>query len=215
MQTIDTHGISNLLPLNGDSGWYWGSDYAQGDLYEAEELYRDHHPVTCNRLVFVHYPDGRVIEPIQGRAGQYFGRPIFHDGNIQILLTDFPRSLIQIVQYDDAAARVIPVAALPLAQVQDCYNLLLHSSPLMLTRQANDKTFQILWPEQVAFAIEETETFLARQGDRLYFCRWYELPDTQDYREETVVRHYPDGTVLDVIPGTWMELPDGQVWILR
>ena len=215
MKTIDTHGISNLLPLNGDSCWYWGSDYAQGDLYEAEELYRDHHPVTCNRLVFVHYPDGRVIEPIQGRAGQYFGRPIFHDGNIQILLTDFPRSLIQIVQYDDAAARGIPVAALPLAQVQDCYNLLLHSSPLMLTRQANDKTFQILWPEQVAFAIEETETFLARQGDRLYFCRWYELPDTQDYREETVVRHYPDGTVLDVIPGTWMELPDGQVWILR
>ena len=133
----------------------------------------------------------------------------------KILLTDFPRSLIQIVRYDDAAARVIPVAALPLAQVQDCYNLLLHSSPLMLTRQANDKTFQILWPEQVAFAIEETETFLARQGDRLYFCRWYELPDTQDYREETVVRHYPDGTVLDVIPGTWMELPDGQVWILR
>lgn len=37
MKEIETHGILDLQPLWG-SPWYWGTDYAGGDLYEAEEL---------------------------------------------------------------------------------------------------------------------------------------------------------------------------------
>lgn len=79
---IDTHGINCIEPVPGSRGpeWYWGSDFASGDLYEAEELFRGRHPVRGNRLVFVRCPEGRVVEPIAGREGRYFGRPIFWDG---------------------------------------------------------------------------------------------------------------------------------------
>ena len=51
-----------------------------------------------------------------------------------------------------------------------------------------------------------------REGDRLYFCRWVEDPE---YREEMVVRSFPTGEVLEVLPGTMWEMPDGQKWILQ
>lgn len=215
MKIIDTQGIGYIEPLDGSIEWYWGSDYAQGDLYEAEELYRDHHAVNCNRLVFVHYPDGRVAEPIKGREGQYFGRPISYDGKIQILLADFPKSLLCIFQYDDSADQVSLTVSLPLTEVEDCYNLLLRQSPFMLTRQARDGKLQIIWPEKIEFGIDESESFFERKGDKLYFCRWYEHPDGQDDREEIVVRKYPTGEVLEVIPGAWKDMPDGEVWVLR
>ena len=82
----------------------------------------------------------------------------------------------------------------------------------MLVRQANDEKFQIIWPETVEFDIGETETFVERKGDQLYFCRWYEDPD---YREEVVVRKYPAGEIAEVIPGSWTAMPNGQVWILQ
>ena len=212
MKKIITRGITYIEPLDDSCEWYWGSDYAKGDLYEAEELYRDHHPVTCNRLVFVHYPDGRVVEPIVGKEGQYFGRPIFYDGKIQILLADFPKSSLHILQYDDAAGQLAQTVSLPLTEVEDCYNLLLRKAPLMLTRAANDGKLQFIWPEKAELAIEETESFYERKGDQLYFCRWYEDPD---YREEIVIRKYPTGEILEVIPGAWKEMPDGQIWVLQ
>lgn len=212
MKKIAAYGITYIEPLDGSCEWYWGTDYTHGDLYEAEELYQDHHPVNCNQLVFVHYPDGCVVEPIKGKAGQYFGRPISYAGKIQILLADFPKSLLQILEYDDTLKQVSETVSLPLAMVEDCYNLLLRQSPLMLTRQANSGMFQIIWPEKVEFGIGEAESFCMRKSDKMYFCRWNEEPD---YREEVVIRKYPAGEIIEIIPGSWTKMPDGQIWILQ
>lgn len=212
MKTIPTHGISYIEPLSGSREWYWGTDYATGDLYEAEEVYRDGRPVTSNRLVFVHFPDGRLVEPILAKEGQYLGRPIFYEGKIQILLADFSKGSLHIYQYDDATGQIAEAVSLPLSAVEDCYNLLLRQSPLMLTRQGNDGRFEMVWPERASFDIGESESFYERRDGKLYFIRWREDPD---YREEIVVRKYPTGEILETIPGTWMEMPDGQVWVLR
>ena len=73
----------------------------------------------------------------------------------------------------------------------------------MLTRQGNDGKFQLLWPDRAEFPLEDNGAFLGRGEDgRLYFSRWFEEPDGSDYREEVVVRRYPAGEVLEVIPGT-------------
>ena len=85
----------------------------------------------------------------------------------------------------------------------------------MLTRQANDGRFQILWPEKVDFAIGERESLICRKGDTLYFSQWHEGPEGQDYREEVLARRYPTGEVREVIPGAWQGMPDGQVWLSR
>lgn len=212
MKKICTYGIPYIEPLNGSGGWYWGSDYTHGDLYEAEELFRDNHPVRCSRLVFVHAPDGRVMEPVKGREGQYFGRPAFCDGKIQILLIDFQEERIRILQYVDAAEQIALRCELPLSVVRDCYNLNIDQAPVMLTRQGGDGSFQILWPEKAEFKIGENESFFYRDGDKLYFNRWLEDPV---YREEVIIRSFPSGEIQECFPGTLWELPDGQKWILQ
>lgn len=207
VKNIPTSGISYLEPLTGRPGWYWGMDYTHGDLYEAEELYRDGHRIRHSRLILVRRETGEVIEPVKAKPGQYFGAPVFSDGRPVLLLVDFPAEEIRVLAYD---GDIKPIVTLPLSAVPDCYNLMLHRSPLCLTRQTGD-AFQIVWPEQVSFPIAAQETFCFRAGERLYFSKWFEDPD---YREELVVRDLT-GAVLAQRPGTAQTMPDGQLWTLE
>ena len=212
MKRIETQGITYIEPLDGSRAeWYWGMDYTSGDLYEAEELFRDGHPVNRNKLIFVHYPDGRAVQPIAAKQGQYFGRPIFYQGKITILLVDFPAGQIRILQYDDAPGQVSMLVEIPLSTVEDCYNLMLKTEPLMLTREGKDDKFQIIWPESVAFQTDGRGAFLFRSQENLYFSSWEENPE---YWEETLVRNMRTGEIIERISGTLMFMPDGQKWIL-
>ena len=211
MKRIITNGITNLEPLPGSSEWYWGTDYASNDLYEAEELFRSGHPIDKNRLVLVHCPEGTVYEPVCTKPGQYLGRPVYHDGRVVLLLVDFPKEEIRILTFHEAQETTEPLAVLPLSIVADCYNLMLEASPLMLTRSAHDNQFQIIWPERRDFAIEDHEFFEFLEENRLYTSVWYEDPD---YREEVLWRDYNTGEVLERIPGNFRRMPDGQNWLL-
>ena len=211
MKRIITNGITDLELLAGSSEWYWGTDYASGDLYEAEELFRSGHPIDKNRLVLIHCPEGTVYEPVCTKSGQYLGRPVYHDGQVVLLLVDFPQEEIHILIFRETDGTTEPLAVLPLSIVEDCYNLMLEASPLMLTRSAHDNKFQILWPERRDFAIEDHEIFEFLEGNRLYTSVWYEDPD---YREELLVRDYDTGELLERIPGSLRSMPDGQNWLL-
>ena len=211
MKRIITNGITNLESLDGSSEWYWGADYASNDLYEAEELFRSGHAVDKNRLILIHRLEGKVYEPVCTKPGQYLGKPVYHNGQIVLLLVDFPKEEIRILIFREAEGTTEPLAVLPLSIVEDCYNLMLEASPLMLTRSAHDNKFQILWPERRDFAIEDHEFFEFLDGNRLYTSVWYEDPD---YREEVLVRDYDTGEVLERIPGSLRSMPDGQNWLL-
>lgn len=211
MKRIETQGITYIEPLDGSCEWYWGTDYTSGDLYEAEELFHDGHPVNQNKLIFVRYPEGRAVQPIRAEQGQYFGRPIFYQGKITILMVDFPAGVIHIKQFDDVLDQISTLVEIPLSVVEDCYNLMLKTAPLMLTRQGHDSRFQIIWPERVTFAIGERESFAFRDGEKLYFSAWQEDPE---YQEETIVRNMRTGEIIDRIPGSLVMMPDGQKWIL-
>ena len=210
IKKIETGGIGYVEPLCGSREWYWGTDCTSGDLYEAEELYVSGHRIDRNRIILVHYPDGRVVEPVRAREGQYFGRPGY-DGHCPIiLLADFPAGELRLLRYDDENGSTVPAAVIKREEIKDCYNLMPHMSPLMLTRQETER-FEIIWPERAGFAIHAAETFCFREGNRLYFSRWFEDPD---YREEVVVRRFPDGKILDSFPGSLSEMPDGSRWLL-
>ena len=211
MKRIITNGIVNLEPLEGSSEWYWGADYASNDLYEAEELFRSGHAIDKNRLILIHRLDGTVYEPVCTKPGQYLGKPVYHNGQIVLLLVDFPKKEIRILIFHAAEGTTEALAVLPLSIVADCYNLMLEASPLMLTRSAHDNQFQILWPERRDFAIEDHEIFEFLEGNRLYTSVWYEDPD---YREELLVRDYHTGELLERIPGNFRRMPDGQKWLL-
>ena len=213
MKSVDLDGSKNLqLVRGGTDEWYWSMDYTSGDLYEAEELFQMKHKVECNRLYLIHYPDGRVYGPIPRAKGRYLGEPVYDHGAIAILMVDFAERMIHILRFDPASGETTETARLPLSSVKDCYNLLLHTSPLMLTRQANDNIFEIIWPERVRFPIGDTESFNFREGGKLYFTAWYEDPE---YREETVVRALRTGEILERFPGDIRIMPNGDKWHLK
>ena len=210
VKRIPTGGIGYLHPLTGSPDWYWGTDHTHGDLYEAEELWQNGRPIRQNRLILVRRETGEVLEPIRAKPGQYFGQPGFADGRPLLLLADFPAGEIRLLACSAEADTVEPIVTLPRSAVKNCYNLMPHFSPLCLTRQTAD-AFEIVWPERVSFPIAPQETFCFRDGERLYFERWYEDPD---YRTEVVVRDL-DGNILDQRPGAAQQMPDGQLWTLE
>ena len=212
---METQGIYCLKPLKGSGEWYWGMDHTGGDLYEAEELFSDDHPVCQNRLIFVHYPDGEDVQPVTAKQGQYLGRPVYYNGKIVLLLADFPQKKIKILLYDAKPEELTVLTELPRSVVKDCCNLMLEISPLMLTRRGNDGKFQILWPEHMEFEIGDRESFLCRMGERLYFSNWYEEPECQEEIEEIIVRRLNTGELIKKIPGCFMDMPDGQIWVLE
>lgn len=215
MKVIKTNGITDMVEIPGSDGWACGLDSGSPDLYEAEELFRDGHAICCNRMVLLHAPEGRALEPIPCRKGQYFSNAVFYEGQIYILLVDFPGEHIKIHSFDVVTEVVKLVTALPLSSVEDCYNLLLHTAPVMLTRSKSD-VFQIIWPERVDLHVGLRESFDFREGDWLYFSRWNEDSDRDpEYWDEAVIRSYPTGEILEVLPGAIWDLTDGQHWLLQ
>lgn len=211
MKRIITNGITNLEPLAGSSEWYWGTDYASGDLHEAEDAFRSGHPIRKNQLLLVHSPEGKVYEPVSPGAGQYLGRPAYHDGQVVLLLVDFPKGEIHILAFHQTNGTTQQLAVLPLSIADDCCNLMLETSPLMLIRSGHNNRIQLLWPERRDFAVEENEYFAFLDENRLYTTVWYE---DSDYREELLVRDYDTGELLERIPGSLRQMPDGQKWLL-
>ena len=63
--------------------------------------------------------------------------------------------------------------------------------------------------------MEEHESFLFREEDKLYFSVWYEEEETDEYFEEISIREYPTGRLLEKVDGAIMTMPDGQKWIVR
>ena len=209
---IKTNGIGWLRDFEGTDAWYWGTDYTDGDLYEAEELFLDGHRINKNRLIFVSYPEGNVYEPVKARKGQYFGNAAFYEDSIFFLLADFNERELLIYKYVPGALEASVYERLSLDRVKNCYNLMLEISPLTLTRQGDEGRFQVVWPDKGDFEIEPSESFDMRDGDRLIFSKWFEDPD---YREEIVVRKYPSGQVIKQFKGSLKHMPDGQKWILE
>lgn len=213
MKEINLHGITNLEPVRGGTdSWYWSTDYIHGDLYEAEVLFCDGHKIECNMLYLLQYPEGKIYEPIPKVTGQYIGYPIYDHGDIMLPVVHFVDEVIRILRFSPQRRKTEEIAQIPLSGVKDCYNLMLHTSPLMLGRQSNDNYFEIIWPERLCFSIEARETFNFRDGDKLYFTVWHEEPN---YWDETIVRSLHDGSILDRYPGDIHIMPNGDKWLIR
>lgn len=212
MKTVDIGRISSIEPLIGTNEWYRATDYIHGDLYEAEELFRNGHSISCNRLYLIHYPDGTVYEPILPVAEHYLGYPVYDNGTVVLLSVDFSGGTIHILRFYPESKELVDVAKIPLSAVENCYNLILYTEPLSLMRQPNDNTFEIVWPERVRFSVEDNETLIFRDGDKLYFNIWYDDPV---YHEETVIRDLYSGRVCDRFSGNIQILPNGEKWLVK
>ena len=218
MKTIETGNITHIESLAGSEGaWYYGISYEHGDLYEAEEIFRSGGEVKGRDLILLRYPDGMVFRPLPKALGHYAGEPVFLEGKIYLLDVDFRQALIKILSFDCLSYETTVTAELPLDTVKDCYNLGLDTAPLTLTRQCvGQNEFEIIWPEKSGFYMDSHESFFLRDGDRLFFSRWYEEGEGSDYRywEETVIRN-TDGKIIEVLSGDVRLMPNGDIWHLK
>ncbi len=213
MKQINVHGMTCLDPIRGSGdSWFFATNYLNGDLYEAEEIFNQGKEVVSNRLLLVQYPKGIVYEPLRPAENNYFGSPIYDNGAIILLNVHFSERKIRIARFDLNTKETSVLTELPLSAVDDCFNLMLHKSPLMLTRQSAENHFEIIWPEQVEFKIHPRESFDHREKDKLYFSMWYQDPD---YREEIVVRSLHDGQMIEKYSGSMKEMPNGEWWHLK
>ena len=212
MKKIDIQGMINFIELDGSDEWYWAMDHTGGDLYEAEELFKSGHEISCNKLVFVKYPSGEVFEPINPERGQYFGRPIYYENEIVILLVNFIEGKIKIISYKNDFKVSNIIAIIPLSEVTDCYNLRLEKSPLILIRSGYDNMFDMIYPEKIKFPITSHEGFEYIAKDKVYFGTWYEDPD---YREEVIVRDIVTGEIIETFKGSIRIMPNGDKWLLN
>lgn len=218
MRTIETGGISFIDPVPGAANeWYYGIGREHGDLFEAEEIFKNGYPIKGRKLCLIHYPDGAVYFPVPKTAGCYCEKPVFFENGIFILNVDFPKGSIQIVRFDCEDHTASIHAELPLSTVEDCYNLSLQVTPLTLTRQCViDNDFEIVWPERAAFKMDDHDSFFLRDGDKLFFNRWHEEGEDDDYKywEETIVRDL-QGNEVETLPGDVMLMPNGEIWHLK
>lgn len=225
MKTIKTNGIYYLESVGVGSNWYWGEDYSSGDLYEAEELYKDQKPIKRNRLILVRCPEGDVIEPIDLKEGQYIGRPsLYYEHKVYVVMVDFNAQQIHLLAFDPdeilAGGDVKTLDILPLSYVEDCYNLLLKGAPVVLTRQSSEQYFQMIWSLEdgrmdIGFQMEDRESFSHRDGNKLYFTSWWEKEEPEyEYHEEVIVRNL-QGEILERFDGGIQEIRPGEYYILQ
>ena len=189
MKYLKINGLTDVYPetVEGTDEWYY-CKLAKNtfcDLYEAEDIINSGNVYDGMNCVLIHYPDGEVIRPFEFRENVYVDSPIFYDGILYFLVVDFNQKKIQIVSYIPKIKKKSIVVELSLSEVEDCYNLLLRVAPVLLIREANDGYLNILWPEKKKIEIGDTEGFMFRDGDNLYFSEWYE--DTE-YHEMIVIR---------------------------
>ncbi|MFT3984351.1 MAG: hypothetical protein QM697_10620 [Lachnospiraceae bacterium] len=105
--------------------------------------------------------------------------------HIVILLVDFNHQQVSLEQYNDTLATTSLIASIPLSNIKNCYNIMVHTFPLMLTRQGDENKFEIIYLHRIQMDIGNNESFYFRKDDKLYFSAWFE---DEGYREEVIVR---------------------------
>ena len=229
-------GIENgfFERVDGTSEWYYShvSSKSFCDLYEAEEIVNDGYTFVGMNCVLIHYPDGKVFKPFEIRENIYVEKPVFLNGKIYFLEVDFDKKVMRVIYIDseelissnfedgkesneDKFCNISiedikhVEAEISLSEVEDCYNLMLKISPMMITRAGNDGYFEIIYPEKKRYNIDVREGFDFRNGDDMYFASWDENPEYEDF---IVVRDYESGEVKSVEKGSIFRMPNGEMW---
>jgi len=213
MNLIKIEGISEAYPelVDGTMDWYFCQEGKNCfcDLYEAEEIFKSGENFSGMTCHLIHYPEGTVHSPFRVKENVYIGKPIWDNGKLYFLSVDFHKQKIQIYSYSPDNQDNEMIKEMPLGVVEDCYNLMLKVSPVMLCRDANDGIYEIVWPENKKIEIGKTEGLLFRDGDDLYFSEWYEDPE---YHENVIIRDLNTGEIKEKYSGYLCKLPKGVYW---
>lgn len=208
MKDLHLDGISYIYGYDENPNWYSSLDYPSRDLYDGQQIFSRENRLEGSRLFLIHYPDGRIIQPIEKKDNVLLTLPIIIDDLFVFLKADFNDSTVSICSFSLITEKLRIIETFGFEQIGSFYNLLLRGTPLLLYRQQNN-TFRSFWPIQSEFETEPSESLNFRDGDLLYFTGWVEDPE---YREFTVVRDIHTGNIVQKMDGDIRIMPNGEKW---
>lgn len=212
MKTIETNGIQNLMPMIGSNAWYFGCDYATGSVNEYEEAFKNGGSPDADRIVFVHFPEGKVIEPFIAKKGQYLGWPCFCSGIIYSFLVDFIEREIMILSHNTMNGEQAIETCIALDNIRNLRDLFLYPTSPILAEQEDSGSFHIYWPVHISLDISKREVFDMCIDNRLFFTKSNEETASKD---EVIVRDLKTGKMIEKIDGRIDIMPDGQIWNIK
>lgn len=171
-----------------------------------------------SEIVFISYPEEKVIKPFEKEMGVYYNKPLYLEGKIYFIRVDFNDDKVEVLGLDPKSEKVEEIFSSSLKDV-DLYNLGLSKYPLMLLSQ-DDSELKVYYPESIIIKKDPTESFLYKLYDKYYFSSWGEsgvlqngiLGSDYEYFEDLVIKD-KDGNILSKERGSIEEVEDGIFWI--
>ena len=224
MNFLKIEGLADVYPerIEGTSEWYCCKIATNCfcDLYEAEEIVKMGNTYEGMTCVLIHYPDGQVYYPFVAKENVYVDSPVYCNKSLYFTVTNFAENVLQVVAFSTEDFEQNVVCELSLDKVPNCYNLLLGVEPVMLYRLENrgeseNNALKILWPEQKSFSMKDHQSFLFRDGDKMYFSEWFEEEEPDyNYHEQVIVRDWNTGEEIERFDGQLKRMPNGDVWVM-
>ena len=224
MNFVKIEGLTDVYPerIEGTSEWYCCKIATNCfcDLYEAEEIVKTGNVYEGMTCVLIHYPDGQVYYPFVAKENVYVDSPVFCNNTLYFVVADFTEKTLQVVAFHTEDFEQKTVFEISLDEIPNCYNLLLEVDPVMLYRYENrseskEYKLEVLWPEKKTFKINEHQSLMFRDGDKVYFSEWFEeeAPD-YNYHEQVVVCDWETGEELERFDGQMKRMPNGDIWVM-
>ena len=144
--------------------------------------------------------------------------PVFCDGVLYFIVADFTEKILQVVAFNTEDFEQKTIFELSMDEVPNCYNLLLGVEPLMLYRLENRgeseiHDLEVLWPEKKTIKTKDRQSFLFRDGDKVYFSEWFEEEAPEyNYYEQVIIRDWETGEEIERFNGQLHRMPNGDIW---
>lgn len=155
---------------------------------------------------------GEMFEPIKREKNVCLSQPYYNvdENKFLVIRSDFNNQVIQLIKFSTALNDASVIFEMPLKNGKDMINLSVVSNSDIFAKY-DDEKFQIFYPYDTSFCLEEHESVFAVNNDKFICSKWFENPD---YKEEIIIRSIPDGKIIDRKLGYSEIMPNGELWLM-
>ncbi|WP_414053219.1 hypothetical protein ACMGE6_06675 [Macrococcus equi] len=185
------------------------------DLNDAKEIFNNEGYFIGMTLRFFDFVSGETFEPFPVTRNIAYGNVVFHDELFYFLQADFGSNVINLISYyPDQETNVVTTLDM---NVMDLDKLKIIGNGVHVVNQKED--FVCYYPESFALQLEDEETVVMMDEDKLYINQWIEEEiDTGDefpkynYYDKLVIKNF-EGESLSEEIGYLQQHKDGKWWI--
>ena len=195
---------------------YSKSDFV--DLYDLMEFSR-HGGYQGNELEFYDFETGTVYKPFDKKRNIAYGNPVYLNEFLYFLKADYDNQKVVLYRYWPEIVSE-EVTELELTEI-DLYNLIIVGNPLYIISQGNDDVFRCYYPIKSSFPLDERESVVLIQDNKIYIEKWIEegwddenncATDQYKYYNEIIVKDFA-GKIIEKHIGCLNKSSTGDWWI--